>query len=225
MAVSRQKKEEILQELVTKFKEAKSVSFGQYAGMSVKEVSELRSAMREAGAEFKVAKRTLFKLAAKEAGIELPDDIMEGTVGAAFSYEDAVSGPKVFKDTSKKIEVVKLMGGVMDGKVLTITQMQELADLPSKEELLAKFVGMMQGPLRGFHGALNGGLGSFARILQAYAENMPEEAAAEAPAEAKAEEAAPAPEAEAAPAEEAKEEEAPAAEEAAPAEADAEATE
>jgi len=199
MAVSRQKKEEILAELVELFKDAKSVTFGQYAGMSVSDISEMRNEMRAQGVKFKVAKRTLFKLAAKENGIELPDEIMEGTVGAAFSFEDVVSGPKLLKDTSKKVEVVKLMGGVMEGKVLTITQMQELADLPSKEELLAKFVGMMQGPLRGFHGVLNSGLGSFARVLQGYADQLPAEdapapaPAAEAPAakeEAPAEEAA-----------------------------------
>lgn len=183
MAVSRQKKEEILAELTELFKDAKSVSFGQYAGMSVAEISDMRNKMRENGVKFKVAKRTLFKIAAKENGIELPDEIMEGTVGAAFSYDDAVSGPKLLKETSKEVEVVKLMGGIMEGKVMTITQMQELADLPSKEELLAKFVGMMQGPLRGFHGVLNSGLGSFARVLQGYADQLPaEEAPAPAPA-------------------------------------------
>lgn len=181
MAVTRKKKEEVLAELNELFKDAKSISFGQYAGMSVKEVSNMRNEMRENGVKFKVAKRTLFKIAAKENGIELPDDIMEGTVGAAFSYNDAVSGPKLLKATSKKIEVVKLLGGIMDGKVLSVDQMRELADLPNRDELLAKFVGMMQGPLRGFHGLLNGGLGSFARALQAYAELQPAEAAAPAP--------------------------------------------
>jgi len=193
MAVSRQKKEEILAELTELFKDAKSVSFGQYAGMSVAEISDMRNKMRENGVKFKVAKRTLFKIAAKENGIELPDEIMEGTVGAAFSYDDAVSGPKLLKETSKEVKVVKLMGGIMEGKVMTITQMQELADLPSKDELLAKFVGMMQGPLRGFHGVLNSGLGSFARVLQGYADQLPAEDApkeeAEAPAEAPTEDA------------------------------------
>jgi large subunit ribosomal protein L10 len=231
MAVSRQKKEEILAELVELFKDAKSVSFGQCAGMSVKEISTMRNEMREKGVKFKVAKRTLFKLAAKENGIELPDEIIEGPVGAAFSFEDMVSGPKLIKATGKKVEVVKLMGGIMDGKVLSITQTNELADLPSKEELLAKFVGMIQGPLRGFHGVLNSGLGSFARTLTAYAEQLPAAdapapAAAEAPVEEPAKEEAPteevaeapaeaAPEEEAAPAEDAPTEEAPASEESA----------
>ncbi len=180
MAVSRKKKEEILAELVELFKDAKSVTFGQYAGMSVSEISDMRNEMRSQGVKFKVAKRSLFKLAAKENGIELPDEIMEGTVGAAFSFEDVVSGPKLLKASSKKVPVVKLMGGVMEGKILSIIEMKELAELPSKEELLAKFMSMMQGPLRGFQGMLNGGLSSFARALEAYAEQMPDNEANQA---------------------------------------------
>lgn len=170
MAITRQKKEEVLKELIQKFGEAKSVAFGQYSGMTVSELSKMRAAMREVGVEFKVAKKTLLKLAAKEHGIELPDEVMEGTVGATFSYNDVVSGPKLIKTTSKKVEVLKLLGGIMDGKVLSSSQMRELADLPSREELLAKFMGMLQSPLRSFMGMLQAPPSSFARALTALAE-------------------------------------------------------
>lgn len=202
MAITRQQKEEILKELALKFKNAKSVAFGQYAGMTVEEMQAMRGEMREAGVEFKVAKRTLFKLAAKEAGIELPEEIIEGTVGAAFSNEDIVSGPKLLKKTAKEIEPVKLLGGVMEGKVLSIDDMRELADIPSKEELLAKFVGMLSGPLQNFYGLLTGPTSSLARAFTAYADQLPaedapapvpaEETAKEEVTEAPAEEAAPA---------------------------------
>ena len=178
MAVSRQKKEEILKELIEKFEKAQSVAFGQYAGLSVTDMQEMRSDMREQGVEFKVAKKTLFKLAAQHHGMELPDDILEGTVGAAFSYEDMVSGPKVLKATSKKHEVVQLLGGVMEGQVLTTSEMKELADLPSRDALLAKFVGMMQAPLYGFRGAISAPLSSFSRALDAYAEKAGDQAEA-----------------------------------------------
>lgn len=185
MAINKQKKEEILKELIDKFGAAKSVSFGQYSGMTVGELTDMRNKMREEGVEFKVAKKTLIKLAAKEHGLELPDEILEGTVGAAFSNEDAVSGPRILKDTSKKVEVVKLLGGVMEGKVLTISQMTELATLPSKEALLAKFVGLMRAPLTQFYGAINAPTSSFARAMQAYGEGLDTPAPAEeAPVEA-----------------------------------------
>ncbi len=178
MAITRKKKEEILAELVKKFQEAKSVSFGQYAGMSVEEVSAMRNEMRESGVEFKVAKKTLLRLAAKEVGVELPDEVVEGTVGAAFSFEDAVSGPRLLKKTSKKIEVVKLLGGIMEGKVLSIQETAELADLPSREELLAKFASMMRAPLQSFYGAISAPTSSLARALSEYAKQMPAEATA-----------------------------------------------
>lgn len=178
MSITKQKKEQILKELIEKFGNAKSVAFGQYAGMSVGELSEMRREMRASNVEFKVAKKTLLKLAAKEQGLELPDDIIEGTIGAVFSYDDAVSGPRIVKTTSKEVEVLKLMGGIMEGQILSIDEMAELASLPNREQLLAKFMMMMRAPLQSFHGTLSSPLSSFARGLKAYAEQMPEEGAA-----------------------------------------------
>lgn len=173
MATTRQQKEVTLQELKDKFGRAKSVAFGQYAGMTMEQLSKMRKQMRENNVEFKVAKRTLFKLAAKEQGLELTDDMMMGTVGAAFSYEDGIAGPRIIKKMDKEVEVLKLMGGIMEGQVLSTAQMKEIADLPSKEELLAKFVGLMRAPLQNFYGLMQSPLASFARGVQAYAEKKP----------------------------------------------------
>ncbi|QQR54744.1 50S ribosomal protein L10 [Candidatus Peregrinibacteria bacterium] len=173
MATTRTKKESTLKELREKFEKAQSVAFGQYAGLTVEQVSKLRKELRAAGVEFKVAKRTLFKIAAKEQGFELPDEIMEGTVGAAFSYEDSVAGPRLLKKLGKDFEKLQLMGGIMEGKVMTVAQMKEIAGLPSKQELLAKFVGLMRAPLQGFYGAIQSPLGSFVRAASQYAEKKP----------------------------------------------------
>lgn len=173
MATTRSKKESTLQELREKFEKAQSVAFGQYAGLSVEQVSKLRKELRAAGVEFKVAKRTLFKIAAKEQGFELPDEIMMGTVGAAFSYEDSIAGPRLLKKLGKDFEKLQLLGGIMEGKVMTVAQMKEIAGLPSKQELLAKFVGLMRAPLQGFYGAIQSPLGSFARAVEQYAEKKP----------------------------------------------------
>ena len=173
MATTRSKKESTLNELREKFEKAQSVAFGQYAGLTVEQVSKLRKELRASGVEFKVAKRTLFKIAAKEQGFELPDEIMEGTVGAAFSYEDSIAGPRLLKKLGKDFEKLQLMGGIMEGKVMTVAQMKEIAGLPSKQELLAKFVGLMRAPLQGFYGAIQSPLGSFARAVEQYAEKKP----------------------------------------------------
>ena len=170
MAISRQQKETALQELKDLFSRAKSVVFGQYRGVSVAQLSKMRRHMREAGVSFKVAKKTLFKLAAKEQGHELPDEIIEGPVGAAFSFEDSIAGPRLMKKMGKEVEALKLMGGILEGQVLLIAQMKEIAELPSKEELLAKFMNLLKTPLNNFYGVLKSPLNSFVRGLQAYAE-------------------------------------------------------
>lgn len=173
MATTRQQKEVTLQELKDKFGRAKSVAFGQYAGMTMEQLSKMRKQMRESNVEFKVAKKTLFKLAAKDQGLELSDDLLPGTIGAAFSYEDGIAGPRIIKKMGKEVEVLKLMGGIMEGQVLSIAQMKEIADLPSKQELLAKLVGLMRAPLQNFYGAIQSPLSSFARAVQGYAEKKP----------------------------------------------------
>lgn len=170
MAITRQEKEVILKELVEKFQKAQSLAFGQYAGMTVEQLSKMRREMREQNVEFKVAKKTLIKLAAKEMGVEVPDESIEGTVGVAISYTDAVAGPKLIKSTSKKVEVLKLLGGVMDGRMLSQAEMQTLASLPSRDQLLATFMSMLQAPMRSFAGAIQAPGSSLARAFTAYGE-------------------------------------------------------
>lgn len=170
MAVTKQQKQEILADLKDKFSRAKSVAFGQYSGMSVAQVSDLRRELRKANVEFKVAKKTLMKLAAKDQGVEVPDEIIEGTIAAVFSYEDPASGPKIMSQTSKKVEMLKMLGGIMEGKVMGLAEMKVLASLPSKLELLAKFMSMLRAPLQNFHGAISAPTSSFARAMKAYAD-------------------------------------------------------
>ena len=170
MAITRQKKEEILAELITKFKDAKSVVFAENKGLSVHEIQELRGDLREKNAEMKVAKKTLFKIAAKEAGYEdIPDGSMTGAAGAVFSYDDIVAGAKTIYDYAKEHDALALLGGLMDGKVMTNEEAKTLATIPSKEELMAKLVYILKSPISGFHGVLNNTLGGFVRALDAIA--------------------------------------------------------
>lgn len=228
MALSKDQKQAQVKELTQKLSDAQSVIFAHYIGLSVAEAGELRSNLREQDAEMKVAKKTLMKIAAKEAGYpELDDKVMEGAVSCIFSYGDPLSGAQVAFKFSKAHDQVQLIGGVFDGKLLTKTEAMELAKMPSREILLATFAGMLQSPLRSFASMCNSPLSGFARALDQLAEKGGLAPEAEAPAEeAKAEEKT-----EEAPAEEAKTEteekaEAPAEEateaEAAPAEEKAE---
>jgi len=171
MPLTREQKAKLLKDLVDKFSTAKSVSFSEYRGLTVNEMQELRGKLREQGMEYKVSKKTLFRLACKEAGIkEIPNESLEGPVGATFSFEDEVAPFKVISTLSKQWKSLKLLGGIMEKAPISVKDAAELAKLPSKEELLAKLVGSMKAPISGFHGTLHGVLRKFVGTLDAVRE-------------------------------------------------------
>jgi len=198
MAITRQKKEEILQELVDKFGKSKSIVFADYRGLDVAGISRLRRKLNESDAEMKIAKKTLINLAAKESKIEIDPSSIEGPVAATFSYEDPLSGIQALFKFSKENNNLKLLGGIIDGEPVSPEVIEKYAKLPSHEELLAKLVGSIKSPTSGFVGVLGGVLGGFVRAISAYKDTLPQE-------EVKKEE--PKAEAEPAPAEEPKTEE------------------
>lgn len=168
MTVTRSQKEQSLAELVEKFKAAKSVVFSQNNGLTVNELQELRKGLLANKAELKVAKKTLMKIAAKEAGYpDIPTGEMQGPVAAVFSYDDIIVGAKSIYDYAKKHKALALLGGLLDGKVLSIAEAKTLATLPSKEELIAKLLYMFKYPITGFHGVLKNTMAGFVRALDA----------------------------------------------------------
>ena len=171
MPLTRQQKDELVAKLAEQMKAAKSVIFADYLGLSVSEISDLRAKMREQGVQFTVAKKTLLRLAAKEAGFgEVSPEVMEGPVGAAFSMEDEVAAAKLIHTAAKKNENLKLRGGLFEGRILSVDEAKQLAQIPSKEELLAKFVYLVKSPIQGFHGVLNNTISGFVRVLDAVKE-------------------------------------------------------
>lgn len=199
MPLSHDQKAVILTDLNGKFEKAQSVFFAEYKGISVKQMSKLRNLLREKNAEFKVSKRTLLKIASKKAGIsELPDETFPGTVGATFSYGDQLAAAKILHTFIKEAEQLKLLGGIMEGRVLSAAEVKQLAMLPGKEELLAKLVGSLKSPISGFHAILHGVLRSFVGTVAALQDKMAKDAPAPA---AQAPVAQPEPEVAAAPSE------------------------
>ncbi len=171
MAITKAKKEQVLQDLVQKFQEAKSVFFTEYKGLSVAQMADVRSQMREKGVECKVAKKTLIRRAAKQVkDLDLDSDLLPGPIGLVFSYEDEIAGPKVVKDLSKKFEALSLTGGIMEDELIDKQTAEQYAAIPSKEELYAKLVGSMKSPISGFHGVLHGVMRQFVGTLQAIAD-------------------------------------------------------
>lgn len=154
MPKTRQQKEVIKDRLQGEFKNAKSVMFADYQGMTVAQADSLRKATRAAGVNYIVAKKSLFSRAAKDAGIELDAKQFPGMLGAAFAIEDEMAPAKVLGDIAKK-SPLKIVGGFFEGKTVDKEKAVELSKLPGKKELLGMLVGTMYAPVSAFVRALN----------------------------------------------------------------------
>jgi len=148
---------------------AKSVVLADNNGMSVAQVTRLRRELRESGVALKVAKNTLIRIAAKDLGIEGLDPYLHGTTTLAFSNADEASGAKKIRDFFAKDRDPKFVikAGILEGKVIDADGVKSLADLPSREVLLAQVLGGIQTPLVNVVSVITSLLSGFAYALDA----------------------------------------------------------
>ncbi len=177
MAITKAKKTEILADLENEFKTSASVAFTAYTGITVSEIQDLRTKLRESDARMIIAKKTLIKLAAKNAGFkDIPDESLEGPVAAVFSHGDELAGLQIIEKSKEEYEQLEVLGGVFDGEVLDKAKAQQLAKLPGKQALLGQIVGLLISPLRGFVGIGGGLLSGLVRTLDGVREKKASEA-------------------------------------------------
>ena len=165
-------KQAIVAELAEQLKSAKGVVLTGYKGLTVAQDTELRRELREAGVSYHVVKNTMLRIAAKDAGIEGLDEHLEGTTAFAFSAEDAVAPAKIIcgfikKNKLEETEVLTVKIGMVEGKVIDVKEVQALAALPSREELIAKLLGSMNAPIANTVGVLSGVIRNAVYVLDA----------------------------------------------------------
>lgn len=200
-------------EIAGKLETAGTVLVTEYRGLDVPAQAQLRAACKDAGGEFKIYKNTLTKIAAERAGMDIGAHLT-GPTALAFAYPpeggqaDPVALSKALTEFQKTNDALVIKGGVMDGAVIGVDDVSALSKVPPREEMLAKFAGLLQAPMSQFAGLLNAMPTKLAQLTQALIEKGGANPGSEAPAEE-------APAAEEAAAEEAPAEEAPAAEDAA----------
>lgn len=142
-------KKQIVSDYAEKIGKCKSFVLIDYRGLTVAEDTALRVALRKENVEYKVVKNRLILRAIEQAGIEGIDaSVFEGPTAIAISYEDAVAPAKVLTDNAKKTKKTALKGGVVEGKVLTVDEIEKVATIPAKPVLVAQLLGMMQSPVR-----------------------------------------------------------------------------
>lgn len=166
MAKSRQQKEDIVNSLAEKIKDAKSGVVSSYRGLDVKSTEDLRSKCRDEELEIFSIKQTLLSIALEKAGYaDFNLDGADGIVTITLGYQDEVAPSRVLYDFSKAHEALKLHNGILEGQAIEQEVVMNLAQLPSKDELLAKAVGSMKAPINGFAGVLSGTLRGFVQVL------------------------------------------------------------
>lgn len=167
----------VVAEFRERLEQNKIAIMSQYVGINVARVTELRRQLREAGVEYKVYKNTLAKRALDEIGAGAAAELMTGPTAWAFS-DDPVLPAKLLRDFGKTAKMVTMSGGVLDGKVIDGAQVAALADLPSREQLLAQVVGTIAAPLRNLAGTLNALPRNLANVIDQIREQKEKEASA-----------------------------------------------
>lgn len=150
MNKNRQLKEAKVAEIKEKLEKAQAVVLSDYQGLSVEQDTELRKALREAGVEYKVYKNSLVTLAAKELGLDGIAEYLEGPVSIAFGYEDATAPARILNNFSKTNKKLELKAGIVDGTIYDSEKIKMLAEIPSKEVLIAKLLGSIKSPVSKF---------------------------------------------------------------------------
>ncbi|MEK7018623.1 MULTISPECIES: 50S ribosomal protein L10 [unclassified Bacillus (in: firmicutes)] len=141
-------KQQVVTEIAEKLRASKSTIVVDYRGLTVSEVTELRKNLREAGVEFKVYKNSLTRRAAESAEMAELNEFLTGPNAIAFSNEDVVAPAKVLNDFAKNHEALEIKAGVIEGKLVTLDEVEAIATLPSREGLLSMLLSVLQAPIR-----------------------------------------------------------------------------
>ena len=156
--MNREEKKQLLSDLNALFSDADTVVVAHYKGLTVAEVSELRNNVRKAGAGFRVTKNRIARLALKDTKFEGLADLFTGPTAIAFA-SDPVAACKACVEFAKTNEKLIVLGGAMGTKVLSVKEVEQLASIPSLDELRAKIIGLLQAPAA-----------QLARVTKAYSE-------------------------------------------------------
>lgn len=173
MAINRAAKEQAVDTLSSELGRIKLAVMTDYRGLTVREVEELRSTLRESGISYRVTKNTLLRIAAKNnpALADVDPATFNGPMALAMGFDDEVAPARVIFQYAKTHDALEIVGAITaDGTVLDAAQVKALATLPSREQLIAQVVGTIAAPLTGFVGVMAGNVRSIINVLNALSE-------------------------------------------------------
>lgn len=145
-----EKKKQVVDEIAEQFRASQTAVVVNYRGLNVAEVTELRKELRDAGIDFKVYKNTMTRRAVEAVEFSELNDLLVGPTAVAFSKDDVVAPARIISDFAKKHNALEIKGGVIEGKVATLEQMQELGSLPNYDGMVSMLLSVLQAPVRNF---------------------------------------------------------------------------
>jgi large subunit ribosomal protein L10 len=173
LAVTKETKNELIAQYKAWANQSRALIITEYRGLSVKDLDNLRSKVREVGAEFHIVKNTLGKMAFEAEGYPLRQDMFEGTTAIAFAFEDGPATAKTLVEFARTTEFLKFKGGYLGHDLISAESVKELADLPALPVMRARLLGTLLAPASRLARVLAEPGRRVASLLQAYAEKEP----------------------------------------------------
>jgi large subunit ribosomal protein L10 len=180
LAITREKKEELIASYLDQIKGSEAIIVTDYRGLTVPDLQELRNKIRDAEGSYVVVKNTLAKRALDEAGLPNIDDLLTGPVGIGFCANNVPGVAKAITDFAKTHDDLAVKGGLMGTSVIDEEAVKSLASLPPLDVLRAQLLGLINAPASQLVGVISGGVRQLVNVVNAYAEKDQEAAAAEA---------------------------------------------
>lgn len=168
--MEKSEKKAMVEYLSTQFSKAQAAFLTDYRGLDVEKLSSLRNKLEEQGAEYRVIKNTLAKIAAKGTIVEACSEYLQGPNAMALVYDDPAAAAKALVDFAKQEDKLEVKGGVLGGSVLTVADITHLASLPGKDVLRAQLLGTMNAVPGGLVNVFSGVIRSFVQVLSAIQE-------------------------------------------------------
>lgn len=173
MAVSKERKEEVLATYAEWLKKSQAVIVVEYTGAKMKDLDGIRAKIRESGGEFHVLKNTLARRAFADSGMSLPQEFLVQSTAVSFAFSDPASTAKALNDATKGNEFIKVKGGFMGGQVLNSAQVKALADMPPLPVMRAQFLGVLQAPAGKLVRTIAEPARGLAAVIKAFSEKAP----------------------------------------------------
>ncbi|MBK9247075.1 MAG: 50S ribosomal protein L10 [Ignavibacteria bacterium] len=165
--VTKEKKQELVDELVGLLRGAKGLYLVDYSRMTVKDSNAVRSELTKKGIKFKVAKNTLILRAMKEVGgFDIPEDKVIGQSGLALGYADPIAPAKIIREFSEKNNKLQLKAAVIEGQVFDGSQLKQISELPTREDIIAAILGSLNSPISGIVGTINAVMRDVASLVE-----------------------------------------------------------